>query len=179
MIRVETQNFASLLRHIVTIALQCFPLRETVMRILKLEDHHFVFHDVKLALNIHQKILLALFSTTFILLLYEEIFHTLLNVLHGLFESAEHLLDIIIDAVFETSTHETQVIVFYILVPVILLTLYLFYRRLPHWYRHFKESLHQQKLETLAQWHGLPLIQRFEWWSFFVLYISCFIFFSF
>jgi hypothetical protein len=163
----------------VTIALQYFFLHGIVMRILKLKQHNLVFGEMRVILNIHQKIVLSLVLVSTVLLMYEELFHLVVGLFHGVFESVEHILDIGIEYLLDTSTHETQVIVFYILVAFIFYGLYRFYRFLPRWYSHLKKNLHQQKIETQTQWHGLPLIQRFEWWSFFVLYISCFIFFSF
>lgn len=132
-----------------------------------------------MTLNIHQKIILAFVLFTFVIFMYEELFHLLIGLFHALFESLEHILDIGIEHLLETDTHETQVIVFYILFAFILYGLYRFYRFLPRWYDKLKKNLHQQKIETQAQWHNLPLIQRFEWWSFFVLFISGLIFFSF
>jgi hypothetical protein len=149
------------------------------MRILKLKHHPLCFGEMRVTLNIHQKIILASTLITFAVLMYEELFHLTIELLNGLFESIEHILDMGIENLLETHTHETQVIVFYILISVILYGLYRLYLFLPRWYDHLKKNIHQQKLETQAQWHELPLIQRFEWWSFFVAFIVCYLFFSF
>jgi hypothetical protein len=162
-----------------TIALQYSSLREIIMRILKLKQHTLGFGEMRMTLNIHQKIILASVLVTFVVFMYEELFHLLVGLLHSVFESVEHILDIGIENLLETHTHETQVIVFYIITSVIIYGLYHFYRFLPRWYNHLKKNIHQQKLETQAQWHALPLIQRFEWWSFFVAFIACYLFFSF
>jgi hypothetical protein len=149
------------------------------MRILKLKQQYPGFGEMRMTLNIHQKIVLASILVTFVVLMYEELFHLFVGLFHGLFESIEHILDISIEHLLETNTHETQVIVFYILVSVIFYGLYRFYRFLPRWYNNLKKNLHQQKIETQAQWQGLSLIQRFEWWLFFIAFISCLLFFSF
>lgn len=155
------------------------------MRILKLKQHHSAFESVKMSLNIHQKIIFTFVLINLIVFMYDGIFHLAIEIFHGLFESIEHLLDLLVEHILEFSTeaapqtHETQVIVFYILISFILLGLYRFYRFLPRWYDTLKNNLHQQKLTVLSEWHRLPLLQRFEWWSFFVIYISCVIFFSF
>lgn len=149
------------------------------MRILKLKQYASGFGEMRMTLTIHQKIILASVVLTFILLMYEELFHLLVELFHSVFETIEHVLDITIDALFETNTHETQIIVFYILIAVMSYGLYRFYRFLPRWYSQFKKNLYQQKIQTQTQWYALPLIQRFEWWSFFILFVACFIFFSF
>jgi hypothetical protein len=149
------------------------------MRILKLQHDDFGFRGEKVSLNIHQKIALSFSVVTFLLLMYEEIFHLLAEFFHVMFESIENILDILIEHFLETSTHETQVIVFYILVPLIFLTLFQVYCWLPRLYRVLKRHLHRQKIETLAQWHVLPLTVKLEWWLFFISFFSCLIFFSF
>jgi hypothetical protein len=162
-----------------TIALQYFFLCEIVMRILNIKPYNAGFGWPRMTLNIHQKIVLALILFTFVISMYDNIFHLLLELLNGLFEWTEHLLDIGIENLFETSTHETQVIVFYILLSFIFYSLYRFYRFLPRWYNNLKKNLHLQKIETLSQWQALSLVQRFEWWLFFIAFISCLLFFSF
>lgn len=149
------------------------------MSILKLKQYTPGFGEMRVTLNIHQKIILAFVLFTFVVFMYEELFHLIVGILHGTFESVEHILDMGIEQLLDTSTHETQVIVFYILVAIIFYGLYRFYRFLPRWYNSLKKSLYQQKIDTLSQWHALPLIQRFEWWSFLIVFICCFLFFSF
>ncbi len=149
------------------------------MRILKLQHDDFGFRGEKVSLNIHQKIALSFSVLTFLLLMYEEIFHLLAELFHVVFETVENILDILIEHFLETSTHETQVIVFYILVPLIFLILFQVYCWLPRLYRVLKRQLHHQKIEMLAQWHVLPLTVKLEWWLFFISFFSCVIFFSF
>lgn len=149
------------------------------MRILKVENHHFGFGEVRMPLSIHLKIILAFVSVNLVGMFYVELFHLTVEIFHVLFEYAEEFLDIVVEHFFETGTHETQVIVFYILSPAIFLLLYLLYRLFPRFYFKLKKNLHQQKLAALTQWHALPLVQRFEWWSFFVVYLSYLVFFSF
>lgn len=149
------------------------------MRILKFEHHHFGFGEVRMHLNIHLKIILAFVSVNLIGMFYLELLHLIVGIFHLLFEYAEEFLDIVVEHFLETGTHETQVIVFYILSPAIFLLLYLLYRLFPRFYFKLKKNLHQQKLVALAEWQALPLVKRFEWWSFFVVYISCLVFFSF
>ena len=121
------------------------------MRILKFEHHHhFSFGEERMV----------------------EVFHIL-------FEYAEEFLDMMVEHFLETDTHETQVIVFYILSLTIFLLFYLLYRIFPRFYFKQKAKLYLLKENTLAEWHALPLIQRFEWWSFFVAYLSYLLFFSF
>jgi hypothetical protein len=149
------------------------------MQILKFEHHHFGFGEVRMPLNIHQKIILTFIIVNLVGIFYLELFHIILGIFHMLFEYAEEFLDMVVEHFLETGTHETQVIVFYILSPVIFSLLYLLYRLFPRFYFKQKTKLDQLKLNTLAQWHALPLIQRFEWWAFFVAYLSYFLFFSF
>jgi large-conductance mechanosensitive channel len=162
-----------------TIALQCHFFCEIVMRILNLKQHNADFGRVRMTLNIHQKIVLSLILFTVVISMYDDIFHLLISVLHGVFEWVEHILDIGIENLLETGTHETQVIVFYILVTLIFLGLYRLYRFFPRWYNNLKKSLHLQKIETLSQWQALSLSKKFEWWLFFIVFFSCLLFFSF
>lgn len=150
------------------------------MRILKIDQHHhFGFGEARMPLNIHQKIILAFACINIVGIFYIELFHVFLGIFHVLFEYAEEVLDVIVAYFLETGTHETQVIVFYILSPAIISLLYLLYRLFPRFYFKLKKSFYQQKINTLAQWHALPLIQRFEWWTFFIAYFSYLLFFSF
>lgn len=155
------------------------------MRILKLKLHDPAFAPVKITLNIHQKIIFSFIVSNFILFMYDGIFHLTIEIFHGLFESVEHLLDLLVEQILEFSTeaapatHETQVIVFYILFFIFLIGAYRLYRFLPRWYLKQKSNFQQQKTQFLSQWHSLPLIQRFEWWLFFVVYVSCLILFGF
>jgi hypothetical protein len=149
------------------------------MRILRLKQTDLGFREMKVTLNIHQKIVLTFALVTFVTLMYEEIFHLLAEFFHVLFESVENILDILIEHFLETNTHETQVIVFYILVPLIFLVLLQVYYWLPRLYRLLKRHLHRQKIETLAQWHALSLSVKFKWWLFFITFISCLLFFNF
>lgn len=149
------------------------------MRILKLKQHHSDFEELDLSLNIHQKIVFAFVLINFFLLAYDGLFQIIIGIFHALFESVEHLLDLCIEHLLDTGTHETQVIVFYILVAFIFFGLYRLYRFLPRWYDKLKKNLSRQKLNILSEWHRLPLLQRFEWWSFFVVYFACLVFFSF
>lgn len=145
------------------------------MSILNL-NHHPDFGELKITLNIHQKIILAFVLVNFIGLMYLELFHLMMGILDGLFELIEHTLDITVDYLLDTSTHDTQTIVFYILVPLILFALYHY---LPSWYQRFKKNLHQQKLETINQWQELRFVQKAEWWIFFAVYLYCLMLFNF
>jgi hypothetical protein len=149
------------------------------MRLLKLDYFPHYFAGKKEPLNIHQKIISAFVLFNLVVFMYEELFHFIVGIFHGLFESTEHLLDISIEYLFETHTHETQVIVFYILVACILYSLYWIYRFIPRCYAGLKKGFAEQKQQTIAQWQALPLLQKLEWWGFFVSFFSCWLFFSF
>lgn len=122
-----------------------------------------------MTLNIYQKISIVLTLIVFVLLTYDVLFHGLFELLHVLFESVEYTLDLIIEHFFATGTHETQVIVFYILVPAIFYGLYLLFRFFCNLYYKVKYYFRQQKIETLMQWHALSLLEKTAWWCFLVI----------
>lgn len=129
-----------------------------------------------MALNIHQKISFCSGLIVFILLLYEQLFHLLLGIGHILFESVEYLLDLVIDHFFEVGARETEVVVFYILLCLIVYKTYKFYRSLPKVLCQFKQFLNQQKAETLAQWQELSIHWKMAWSSFFLMMINGWLF---
>ncbi len=129
-----------------------------------------------MSLNIHKKIIICSTVVILLLLLYEEFLHLLVEFFHLVFESAEYTFDLVIEHLFETDTHETQVIVFYTLVPLILSICYLLYRFLPVLYSKFKHFLQQQKTETLKQWQALSITGKIAWWSFFILVLNGWLF---
>ena len=155
------------------------------MRLLKLKQPHADFGEIRMNLNIHHKIALTFILFNVFFFLYDGIFHLTFEIFHGLFESLEHFLDVLVEEIIEFSTetapatHETQVIVFYILFVFFLIGCYRLYRFFPQYYQHLKYTFHRQKQTALAEWHELPLFQRFEWWAFLVLYLTALIFFGF
>ncbi len=129
-----------------------------------------------MSLNIHKKIIICALVVILLLLMYEDFLHLLVEFFHLAFESAEYTFDLVIEHLFETHTHETQVIVFYILVPLILSICYLLYHFLPTFYRQFAVFLRQQKSETLVQWQALSMTYKIAWWSVFLLLLNCWLF---
>lgn len=134
------------------------------------------FKGMKMALNIHQKIIIAVVAAVFILSMYDVLFHLLLGILHILFEAAEWVLDHLIEHLFETGMRETQIIVFYILMMIISGSIYKLYRQLPRWYHKLEQKLYQKTVETLAQWRAVSIIGRIAWWSFFITAVNCWLF---
>jgi hypothetical protein len=138
-------------------------------------SRHWIFMTI-MSLNIHKKIIICSIVVIFVLLMYDEFLHLLVEFFHLAFESAEYTFDLVIEHLFETDTHETQVIVFYILVPLILCIFYLLYHFLPVLYVKFKHFLQLQKTETLMQWQALSVTGKIAWWSFFILVLNCWLF---
>lgn len=146
------------------------------MRVIEKPKHYACDFGMKMALNIHQKIIIAAVAAIFILFMYDVLFHLLLGFLHILFEAAEWVLDHLIEHLFDTGTHETQVIVFYILITIIGGSVYRLYRQLPRWYHKLEHKLYQQTVVTLVQWRAVSIIGRMAWWSFFITAINCWLF---
>lgn len=126
-----------------------------------------------MALNRYRKIIFISVLVVFIVLMYEELIHLLIELLHVLFESVEYTLDLVIEHLFETGTHETQVIVFYILVPAVFYAVYELCRLSFYKYRKLKRNLYQQKIKTLAQWQALSIFKKIVWWLFLIAIIGC------
>ena len=125
-----------------------------------------------MTLTIYQKLIVALVLIVFVVLTYEELFRLLAELLHVTFESIEYTLDLLIEHFFATGTHETQVIVFYILVPAIFYALYLFYRFCLYCYGKLKQNVLRQKNETFAQWQALSIFKKIVWWCFLIVVVG-------
>jgi hypothetical protein len=136
----------------------------------------YYFSNTATSLNIHQKIIIAIATMIFMVSTYELLFHLLLETVDVLFESIEYLFDLMIEHLLETGTHETQVIVFYILVPLLGLGLYRLYTLVPRLLNKLKQSWQRQKNNIQSQWQALPMLQKIAWWSFFVAVINGWIF---
>jgi hypothetical protein len=87
-----------------------------------------------------------------------EVFNSLLDFLHTLFEWTEASLDFMIDAMFDTSLQTTQIVVFYIIVAAIFYGFYRLWRGLPDFYDHQKINLSSflsDEMEAiLVYWQG-------------------------
>lgn len=125
-----------------------------------------------MTLTIYQKFIIVLVLMVFVVLMYDELFHLLAELLRVSFESVEYILDLVVEHFFATGTHETQVIVFYILAPLVFCGLYLLYCFCCYWYYKLKHNLHQQKTETLAQWQALSVLKKIAWWCFLIVVIG-------
>lgn len=86
-----------------------------------------------------------------------EVFHSLLELSHILFEWIESALDFIIDLIFDTQVHKTQVVVFYIIIAALLYGLYRAWKGFPAFYRNKKQQLlilfFDEIANILAYWH--------------------------
>lgn len=127
----------------------------------------------------YQKAVITLVVVIFILFTYEQLLHLVFLSLEVLFESIEYALDLMIEQLFATGTHETQVIVFYILVPAILIGSYLLISRvLSNTCQKVRQSLHQQKTQVLTQWQTLSLMRKMALWCFLISVVSSGLFLS-
>lgn len=92
------------------------------------------------------------------------LFHSLIELLHTLFETVEMILDRSVEHLFHTGLHETQVIVFYVMLGVVVWACYKLWHGLPHWYKQLigaiKEFLSDQKYAAFYDWKTQSLRQK-------------------
>lgn len=85
-----------------------------------------------------------------------EVFNSLLDFLHILFEWTEASLDFTIEIIFDTSLHKTQVVVFYIIIATIFYGIYRLWRGFPDFYSQQKQQLYtflsEEREEMLVYW---------------------------
>jgi len=98
--------------------------------------------------------------------LFESV-HLFFEVLFIVFEWIESTLDHLVEHLFETELHETQTIVFYIMVVIVLLPLYYLSRMLLRLFFRLKEALPdawaQYKIRVTLYWQGLSLTGKIKW----------------
>ena len=98
--------------------------------------------------------------------LFESV-HLFFEVLFIVFEWIESTLDHLVEHLFETELHQTQTIVFYMMVVIVLLPLYYLSRMLLRLFFRLKETLPdawaQYKIRTTLYWQGLSLIGKIKW----------------
>jgi len=95
-----------------------------------------------------------------------ELVHFFFELLFIAFEWVESTLDKLIEHLFHTELHETQVIVFYVLVGIVLLPLYYLWRMLKRLFLRLKESLpatfSHYKNRTTLFWQDLSLVGKIK-----------------
>jgi hypothetical protein len=89
-----------------------------------------------------------------------------LHVMHLAFEFLESNLDHLVEHVFETDVHQTQIIVFYIIVPFVLYGLYRLLRAVPSFCRRLKKNQiafwSRKKAGLLFYWHEQSLLNKIK-----------------
>ena len=145
----------------------------------RLKQHDHNFGDLKMNFGIHHKIMLLSALIIFVSFTYDSLFHLIIGLLHGIFESVEYVLDGCIEHLFDTGTHKTQVIVFYILVLFISYGFYRIYCFIPRCCRRIKTSLVNDKAEVLSYWHSLSFLKKLKYSSIVILILGCWFFLGF
>ena len=96
-----------------------------------------------------------------------ELVHFFFELLFIIFEWVESTLDKLIEHLFHTELHETQIIVFYLIVCILLLPLYYLWRMLKQLFLWLKESVPTTwalyKIRVTIFWQDLSLIGRIKW----------------
>ncbi|MGZ5007498.1 MAG: PilZ domain-containing protein [Methylobacter sp.] len=105
-----------------------------------------------------------------------------LHVLHLAFEFIESNLDHLVEHLFETDVHQTQIIVFYILVPFVLYGLYRLWRVVPVFYRWCKKKQFaywsRKKANLLFYWREQSTFEKLKLVVIGATVITCYIFFG-
>jgi len=108
------------------------------------------------------KIIFISIALSIVLLIPDVVFGFVYQVLHGLFEVLEEVFDVLIEHLFDTGTHETQIIVFYLLVALIVYGLYRLWHLSLHWFDTFKTAWARQKSNALLYWQESSLLRKTE-----------------
>jgi hypothetical protein len=111
-----------------------------------------------------------------------EVVHFFFELLFILFEWVESTLDKLIEHLFHTELHETQTIVFYLIVGIVLLPLYYLWRMLKRLFYWSKETLPLKwmlyKTQAIFYWQDLSLFDKIKWIAITVgaIYLASFLF---
>jgi hypothetical protein len=125
-----------------------------------------------LILLTYRKVALGLILTVSIIaiMMFDTVFHLLLELIHASFELLEFSLDLLVEHIFETGRHETQIIVFYLMWFLAGCVLYRLYKQLRALLRRsleFKEYLVSDggrlKKEISAYWRRLSATGKAKW----------------
>ena len=96
-----------------------------------------------------------------------EVVHFFFELLFIIFEWVESTLDKLIEHLFHTELHETQIIVFYLIVGIVLLPLYYLWRMLKRLFYWSKETLPLKwmlyKTQAIFYWQDLSLFDKIKW----------------
>lgn len=129
--------------------------------ILKLKKLNFI-DKTQVKLSTFTLILLVLVG----ILNLDTLLHSLLTLVHLVFEWIELGLENLIEHVFHTSRKQSQVIVFYLLLSIGLSVTYYLWQGVPHFYRHFKNHLMticlRYKTSSYRYWQEQPLIGKLK-----------------
>ena len=95
-----------------------------------------------------------------------ELVHFFFELLFIIFEWVESTLDKVIEHLFHTELHETQIIVFYLMVGIVLLPLYYLWRMLMRLFFRLKETLPATwalyKIRVTLFWQDLSLTGKIK-----------------
>lgn len=112
-----------------------------------------------------------------------DMIHSLLELVHLLFEFFEATLDHIVEHIFHTGLQETQVIVFYLMLSMAFGSLYYLWKVMPRAYRKLKENLHaaflQRKTRLFLYWAEQSLIDKIKLIALINVGITCIVLFGF
>ncbi|WP_027158935.1 hypothetical protein [Methylobacter luteus] len=108
------------------------------------------------------KIIAISVAIGFVVLIPDTVFGLLYEISHGLFEVLEEGFDLLVEHLFHTGTHETQIIVFYLLLSLILYGLYRLWRLSLRWYSAFKITWAQQKSNARLYWQESSSLRKIE-----------------
>ncbi|MDO9168639.1 MAG: PilZ domain-containing protein [Methylobacter sp.] len=114
--------------------------------------------------------------------LFHFLFEHILEFSHIAFEVVESTLDEFVEHLFHTDLQQTQLIVFYILVSLVVCGLYLLWRVLPPFCRHSKESLIaicvHKKANLLSYWWEQSLLNKIKLVVIGIAIITLYVFFG-
>ncbi|ESS70128.1 hypothetical protein MGMO_125c00020 [Methyloglobulus morosus KoM1] len=114
--------------------------------------------------------LLSFYDTLLDLLLW--LLHSIVVLLHTLFEFTEHALDLLIEHIFHTGPRTTEITVFYLMLTIYGSIAFRLLKTLTRWYSRFVGALvskwHHEKENALTYWQNQPSIEKFKFGSIFM-----------
>lgn len=115
--------------------------------------------------------------------LFLGIFHIVLALLHMVFEYVEVILDRIVEHIFETDLHQTQIIVFYLMLSMVIVGLYYLWQLMPEVYHRTKVILSvfwlEQKTAVIIYWREQSLIHKIRMAAIFAVGVYYLVLFNF
>lgn len=113
-----------------------------------------------MTLKAHRKTIVQAVLIVIVISTYDVLLHSLLTFVHVAFEWIELGLEELIEHVFHTTRHQSQIIVFYLLLSVVLFGLYRLWRVLPRFYNYLQATRTHYMTHMSCYWRECSSVQK-------------------